>query len=167
MQEPPKEEEMMEAPKEEPEQKPEPEPPKAADEPPPLGTGIKGDGGSDGFGLKYGSGTGGGSGWGTGRKGGSGSTPLGQFQRKVTSSIQDALRNHPKTRSAAYRVENVRVWCDNTGRVTRVKLGSSTGDTSLDAIIERDVLSKVRFPEPPPPEAKMPIVLKFRAQRPN
>ncbi|MHA3774147.1 TonB C-terminal domain-containing protein [Verrucomicrobiota bacterium sgz303538] len=168
VQEPPKEEKMLEQPKmEEPERKPEPAPPKVADEPPPLGTGIKGNGGADGFGLKYGSGMGGN---GTGRIGGSrGSgarSRFGWYASQVQSSITEALRNNRRTRNASLRID-VRIWPDATGRINRAQLASSTGDPALDAAIQNEVLTGLRLPEPPPKDMPLPIVMRLNARRPN
>lgn len=140
---------------------PKPEPAKVPDEPAPLGTGLKGDGpGMSGLGS--GSGIGGGTLGGSG--GGKGGSRFGWYAGQVQSKIAEALRKHPKTKSAGMRVE-VRIWPDTTGRITRAQLASSTGDTALDDAIKNGVLAGLQLQEPPPAGMKLPIVLRLTAQR--
>jgi len=136
-----------------------------SDDPPSevLGTGIVGDGPGDGFGLgSRGSGFGGAR---TGSSGGAGSK-YGRYALGVQNRIADALRRHPKTKSAELRIE-VRVWADSTGRIDRVQLSGSSGDAALDAAIKNEILSGLRLTEPPPSDMPMPIVLRLNAKRPN
>jgi periplasmic protein TonB len=160
---PPPEQKMIEqAPLEE---KP-PEPaPKPAEQPPELGTNIKGDGpgsiaglGARGDGARIG-GNGTGSGRGGGRWDG--------YARQVQSRISETLRTHSKTRSASIRSMQVRIWCDATGRITRVKLMSSTGDAALDAALQNEVFSGLQLREAPPQGMPSPIVLRIASRRPN
>jgi hypothetical protein len=53
------------------------------------------------------------------------------------------------------------------GRITRVQLVSSTGDTSLDATIRDDVLGRLTLREPPPKDMPMPIITRVTAQSPS
>ena len=138
------------------EDKPEEAPPK--DEPP-LGTGIKGDGGNDSFGL--------GSGSGTGRIGGNNDgSKWGWYASQVQSSVADAMRRNRKTRSADLNVK-VRIWPDSSGRVNRAQLASSTGDPSLDSAIQNEVLNGLQLQQPPPAGMPAPIVLRLNAHRPH
>jgi len=139
--------------------------PKPDDKPAPpspsLGTGIKGDGPADGFGL---SGSGG-----NGYLGGSGGhvgSRWGWYAGEVQVAIGDALRKNNQTRTAGFRNE-VRVWLDSTGRVTRVQLVSSTGDPAVDQAIKDNVLNGLQLPDPPPAGMPMPIVMRVTALRPN
>jgi TonB family protein len=135
-----------------------PEQPKEA--PPDLGTGITGNG-PDAFGLS-GRGSGG-----IGRTGSAGShSKWGWYAAQVQSGIADALRRNKRTRSANLRV-TVRVWPDASGRITRAKLGESTGDAALDKAIANDVLAGLQLQEPPPAGMPTPIVLRITAHRPN
>ncbi len=134
------------------EEQPKEAPPK--DEPP-LGTGIKGDGSGDNYGL--------GSGSGTGRIGGDGSK-WGWYASQVQSRIQQALQQNRKTRTASMNV-NVRVWADPNGRISRAQLAGSTGDPSLDNALRDEVLTGLQLPEPPPAGMPAPITLHVIARR--
>lgn len=132
----------------------------AADTGPALSTNIVGSGSPDGFGLSAGGGRSGGGGT------RSSASRFGWYAAKVVSSVTDALREHPLTRQSAFDLR-VRVWADVTGRVTRVKLARSTGDTVVDAAIENEVLRGFQLPEPPPEGMPMPIVMRLSARRPS
>jgi TonB family protein len=135
--------------------KPEPQAAPAPD----LGTGITGPG-NDSFGL---SSRGGG---GIGGKSGGSRSKWGWYAAQVQSGIADALRKNKRTRSANVRV-TVRVWPDASGRITRAKLGESTGDSALDAAITDEVLTGLQLQEAPPAGMPSPIVLRITARRPN
>ncbi len=140
--------------------------PKPDDKPTPpspsLGTGIKGDGPADGFGL---SGSGG-NGFlgGTGNHGGG--SRWGWYASEVQTAIRDALGKDSRTRNAGFRDE-IRVWLDSTGRITRAQLVASTGDPAVDAAIKDNVLNGLQLPDPPPAGMPMPIVMRITALRPN
>ena len=140
-----------------------PEAPKPADDSPPdLGTGIKGDGPPDGFGL---SGKGGAGGAGRGLGGtGTARSRWGWYAAKVQSGISEALRRDPKIREAVINGK-VRIWPDASGRITRAKLDSSTGDAALDAAIIRS-LNGVQLSAPPPADMPSPVILRISARRP-
>lgn len=82
------------------------------------------------------------------------------------SQIANALRNNPKTRKAAMRLE-IRIWPDAAGRISRATLSPSTGDAALDAVIRDEVLTGLQLPEPPPEGMPTPIVMRVTARRPN
>lgn len=137
-------------------------PPEAAPDPSPdLGTGIKGDGPADGFGL---SGRGGGK---PGGRSGAANSKYGNYAYQLQNKISDAIRNHPNTRSASIRGLKVRVWADSTGRITRVKLAGSTGDTKADQALAGEALVGIQLQEPPPAGMPMPIVMRVNAKRPG
>ena len=128
---------------------------------PSLGTGIKGNGPADGFGL---SGSGG-----NGSLGGSGGhvgSRWGWYAGEVQAAIGDALRKNDHTRNAGFRDE-IRVWLDRTGRVTRAQLVSSTGDPAFEQAIKDNALNGLQLPDPPPAGMPMPIVMRVTALRPN
>lgn len=160
---PPREEKMIEqTPVEEKEPEPEPKP---ADDPPPLGTNIKGDGPGDRFGLSS-------SGNGNGRIGGTGGNGAarsrwGWYASKVQGQIADALKRHPKLRTASIAGLKVRVWPDATGRITRAELAGSTGDPALDALVRNEILTGLQLSEPTPAGMPSPIVLRLNLRRPN
>jgi protein TonB len=140
------------------EEKPEEEPPKPPDQPP-IGTNIKGDGTANPFGL----GNAGGNGFGDRA---ATASRFGWYAGQVQSKISEALRNNRKTHAAELSIR-ARIWPDASGRVTRAQLTGSTGDPSLDAAIQDEVLSGLRLREPPPAGMPMPIVLQLTAKRPH
>ena len=96
-----------------------------------------------------------------------GKTKWGWYAAQVQTSITDALRKNPRTRKANVRID-MRIWADPaTGRVTRATLGSSTGDSALDAAIRDQVLTGLQLQQPPPEGMPMPIVMRVTARRPN
>jgi len=136
---------------------------KPQDEPAPgIGTGIKGPGGDNGFGVtKNGS-----SGFFRGEgSGGSGrSNPYGRYFGMLQRSVQDALNKSPAISKAKFR-SNIQLWQDVTGRIIRAKLAVSTGNLTLDEEIVK-ALTEVQQ-EPPPEGLEMPIVIRIEARRPN
>jgi type IV secretory pathway VirB10-like protein len=158
---PPQEQKMMEqTPVNEPEQKAEekPEPPAPA-----LGTGIKGNGPADGFGL----GGSNGSGILGGRNPGGTGSKFGWYAGQVQTKVADALRNHRKTRSASINGIRIRIWPDATGRVNHAQVVGTTGDAAVDDAIKNEVLTGLQLQEPPPPGMPTPIVMRLTARRPN
>ena len=160
---PPKmtEEKMMEqAPVDDSQAKPEePAAPAVAD----VGTGIKGGGPGDAFGLSGNRGNGLIGGTGGAR---TAASRWGWYASAVQVTVSDALRKNPRTRDANFRVE-VRVWADLTGRISRAQLVRTTGDSRLDDAIRNDVLAGLQLNEAPPDGMPMPIVMRLSAHRPN
>lgn len=144
-------------------EEPPPEEAPSADPVPDIGTNLTGPGGPDGYGLGRSKG-------GSGRTGaGLGGAPRsrwGLYAGQVQKTIANALREHPKLRKAALSAQ-VRVWADSNGRITRVALVKSTGDTSLDQAISDETLRGLQLAEAPPAGMPMPINLKLTARRPN
>jgi len=134
--------------------------PKPKDAPAPLGTSFTGPGGGQDLGL--GSGLGGGGGYGSGGGGGS---KYGWYASEVQSRVAEALRNNARTRTASMSLL-IRIWPDSNGRITKVRLGGSTGDPSLDATLQNDILTGMQLADPPPPDMPLPIVMRVSAQRP-
>jgi protein TonB len=140
------------------EQKPDDKP---APPTPSLGTGIKGNGPADGFGL---SGSGG-NGY-LGSSSGTHGNGLGWYAREVQTAIQDALSKNDLTRTASFDVK-IRVWIDSTGRVTRVQLGASTGDPARDAEIQNKILKSIQLQDVPPTGKALSYSFHVTALRPN
>ena len=129
----------------------------------PLGTGIKGDGGADGFGLGTGPG-GGGGGTRVGGTGGGGTRWAG-YSTTVTKRLEDTIRSDERTRFADGRVE-LGVWLDTGGRITRVALRKSTLTAEVDAALKGEVLVGLQI-QPPPADMPQPIWLRTTLRRPN
>jgi len=140
-----------------------PEPAQAPEEAAPMGSNIQGEG-SDAFGLR-GKGGGGMIG-GTGKGQGGSGTKWGWYAGQVQSRVTEALAKHRRTRSASLNLK-VRIWADNTGRVTRASLIDSTGDAALDQALQSEILTGLQLQEPPPEDMPMPIVMRITAKRPN
>jgi outer membrane biosynthesis protein TonB len=103
---------------------------------------------------------------GGGGGGGGGGGRWGWYASIVQSQIEAALRANEKTRHAVMQVQ-VKLWSDGMGRVNRVQLVSSTGDTELDAVIRNQVLRGLTLREPPPKDMPMPINMRVIARRPG
>jgi protein TonB len=103
---------------------------------------------------------------GSGTGGGGGSSRWGWYASIVQAQIEAALRANEKTRHAVMRIQ-VRLWSDGMGRVNRVQLVSSTGDSQLDAVIRDQVLGSLTLREPPPRDMPMPIITRVTAQSPS
>jgi len=141
------------------EQKPKPDM-KAPDKPPgPPGPPATGPASDDGL-------AGGGGGGGDSIGGGGGGSRWGWYASEVQSKVTDALRQNDKTRTASARVK-VRIWIDNTGRVTRVLLRGNGDDPSVDNAIQNEVLNGLTLADPPPSDMPMPINLLLTETRPQ
>lgn len=142
----------------------EPEDKTPAPEAPPeaLGTGITGDGpGTFGLGNR---GEGGGSGQGPSGKGGGGSR-FGRYQGMVERVLSSELRRNPALRKAQFR-SDVSAWVDRTGRITRISLRNTSGDTgSADAV--RAAYVGLQLHEAPPEGMPMPIRIRLTIRPPS
>lgn len=149
------------------EEPPEPsdEPPAevASDEPPlgPLGLDAVAEGPGDAFNL---AGRPGGNGLLGG--GGGGGSRWGWYAYIVQQQLEQALRAHRRTRTARTQIE-IRLWADESGRVTRVVLNPSTGNSAIDDAIKNEILAGLQLREPPPLDMPMPIVARVTARRPG
>ena len=101
---------------------------------------------------------------GNGGGGGGGGTRFGWYAAEVQSRIQEALHQNNKTRTASISGVRIRIWADNTARVTRAQIVGSTGDPSIDSAIN-EVLNGLQFKEPPPSDMPMPIVIQVIERR--
>jgi periplasmic protein TonB len=128
--------------------------------PGPLALDAKGDGPGDSFGL-------GGNPGGRGLLGGGGGgSRWGWYASMVQQQIEAAIRANAKTRNAVMTIR-VRLWADETGRISRVQLASSTGDAEVDAVLRDQVFPGLSLREPPPKDMPMPMVTRITARRPN
>ena len=88
------------------------------------------------------------------------------FSGQVAKSIEDALRRNPASKNAAGIAPVVRVWVDSGGRITRVKLDASTGNTALDGAINEGLVG-IQCPGVTPEDMPQPIRMKVSLRRPN
>jgi TonB family protein len=138
----------------------------------PLALATEGDGPGDQFNLAGNPGGrsltgGGGFGEGTGDGLGGASSPgarFGWYYGKMAKEIEEVFRRQKAVTSAAVRVE-LRIWADPSGRITRVELIRSTGDSRLDEAIQSVV--GLRLAEPPPRDLPMPMIARLTARRPG
>jgi outer membrane biosynthesis protein TonB len=82
----------------------------------------------------------------------------------VQAQIEAALRANPKTRNAILQVQ-VRLWADSSGRVNRVQMVTSTGDSVLDEVLRSEILERLVLREPPPKDMPMPIVTRITERK--
>lgn len=136
------------------------EPEAPADDPGPIGL-PEGNGPGN-----YGPGGKGGGGTGTGSGNRQARSRFGWYAGQVQTVISSALRGNARTRSASFSIR-VAIWADSTGRVTRAKLLGSSGDTTLDQVIQNEVLTGLQLREAPPEGMPMPIQLRLNARKPN
>lgn len=98
-----------------------------------------------------------------GGSGGGGSGRFASYASLVQTQIQSALQANEKTRYASLQLI-VKLWLDESGRVSRVLLNQSTSDSALDAAIRDQALGQLQLREPPPKDMPMPIVLRINAK---
>lgn len=157
-----------------PEVKPPPEPPKLVeeqkiqppvdkpegpkDEPPPgpLALDAKGEAGNDAFGL-------GGKLGGADFLNGGGGTRFGHYAIMMTDVITKSLHDDDKLSSAKFRA-TVKVWLTDTGKVQRVQVMRTTGDSGTDSRIEQVIGAMPALPEVPPKDMPQPIVVRIGAR---
>ena len=143
-----------------PEQKPTETPPQPKTSAPPtgpLGLDAKGEGPGDAFNLAGNAG-------GNGLLGGGGGSRWGWYAGIVQDQVAQILRKNDETRRAEFAAD-VEIWADTAGKITRVRLKTSTGDAALDRAIENKVFAGVVLREAPPSDMPMPIVLRSTGRR--
>lgn len=86
------------------------------------------------------------------------------YAGRVKSRMVQALESHAKTRTAEMSIV-VKVWLDETGRITRTRLDGSTADSGRDAAIRDEILVGLQIAEPPPPGMPMPINMRVTARK--
>ncbi len=119
-----------------------------------LGTALTGGDGTSGLG----SGNGGGNGM-IGGTGGRNYSERGRWQGKFGRAIQDILSRNPELKFAKGSVP-FRVWLDESGRITRVTLNGTTGNSSQDEVLRSKALVG-QVLEPAPPGTPMPVIMRF------
>ena len=134
---------------------PEPEMPEMSDEPPPGDLGVDADGsaGSDGFGL-------------VGRKGGRGLLEGGRFgwySHMLQTSIHEELSNIDLIREKTYSIV-MAIWISEDGKVTRVRLQSSTGEANIDSAIEKALSKDIVLSQAPPFDLPQPVLLRITSR---
>ncbi|HXJ01226.1 MAG TPA: TonB C-terminal domain-containing protein [Micropepsaceae bacterium] len=152
------------------EQKIEPPPtpddkPKDAAPPPdaPLALDAQGGAGSDAFGL---AGKPGGTpltlGGTIGGGGGGGGNGFGHYASLMQDQISKRLREDDKLNTNKFRA-TIRVWLSTVGKVDRVQVMRTTGDTQIDTLIEQAIGTMPVMPEAPPKEMPQPVIVRVGA----
>src|SRR5260221_5039917 len=98
---------------------------------------------------------------------GVGGTRFDWYAAQVQSGIKEALLQNNNTRTASISGVVIRIWVDNTARVTRAQLVGTTGNPSLDSAITDKVLTGLQLKEPPPSDMPMPIVVRVTTHPPS
>jgi periplasmic protein TonB len=104
---------------------------------------------------------------GGGGGGGGGGSRWGYYASMVQTQVQSALQANRRTRLASMPADQIRLWVDGTGRISRVQLMASTGDAELDSIIRDEVLGKLTLSMPPPKDMPQPMVIRVTEHRPS
>jgi TonB family protein len=110
----------------------------------------------------YGLAVGNGSGNMIGGGGGDGKAAYQSYGRIVSADVQAALRRDDKLRFAKFAAE-LRIWLDASGKVTQVRLMSSSGDAAVDNEVTRS-LSGLALREAPPKDMPQPIRLRTKSE---
>jgi protein TonB len=104
---------------------------------------------------------------GNGLSNGGAGTRFGLYAAQVQSGIKEALLQNSRTRTASISGVVIRIWVDNTARITRAQLVGTMGDPSLDSAITNEVLTGLQLKEPPPADMPMPIVVRVTTHLPS
>jgi len=99
---------------------------------------------------------------GGGGGGGGAAVNYGRYASLMQDQIGRRLRSDDKLNIAKFRA-TIRVWLTAVGKVDRVQVLRTTGDTQLDAQIEQVIGSMPGMPEAPPKEMPQPIVVRIGA----
>jgi protein TonB len=138
--------------------------PQQDDAPPPgadLGVDADGSGSGDGFGLV------GKKGAGDLISGGGGGNPWGRYDallnEAVSSAFQQALARDKVLKDKNYKVI-VKVWIDDSGKVTRTALVDSTGDARADEVLKEALRDMRVLRESPPADMPQPVKIKVTSR---
>jgi len=137
-----------------PKDQPEPEP--KNDEPPPaaaLGLDTDGSAGGDAFGLAARRG-------GSDLLGGNGGAVFAWYTNRLKDAVVEHLSGDSRLGAKKFSV-SVQVWIASDGRVTEIKLVTTTGNHDLDQRIEAALTSLTRIGDAPPLEMPQPVSLKI------
>ena len=100
-------------------------------------------------------------GGGTGGRGGGGNL-FGRYAALMQDQIGRRLREDEKLNTMKFRA-TIRVWLTGAGKVDRVQVMRTTGDTQLDSLIEQELGAMPTLPEAPPREMPQPVIVRIAA----
>jgi protein TonB len=127
----------------------------------PLALDAQGSGGGDAFGL---AGKPGGTPLllGGGNAGGGGGNGFVHYASLMQDQIGRRLRQDDKLNTNKFRA-TIKVWVSTGGKVDRVQVLRTTGDSRLDVLIEEVIGTMPSMPEAPPREMPQPVIVRIGA----
>lgn len=126
-----------------------------------LGTNITGNGPD--MGLTRG----GGNGMIGGRKGGLGGTnPYARYSLSAKTTVEEALRRDPATRSALTNGLKVEFWPDSNGRVTRAEIIGASAGSAIDQAVKRVLIGLQTQPASSRREMPPSVKIRITARKP-
>ncbi|GLU35585.1 TonB family protein [Trinickia caryophylli] len=161
---PEKVEQQTKAPVERPTEVPKPaQSPKPADNTPrQLTMNAPAQAGTDGFNIGAGDGTG------MAGSGGAGAFGNATYRQYMAYLLQQAVERDKRVQQAGggSRFDvNLNVWMEPSGRIVKVAIARSTGDTALDDAIASAIQAIGRMDEAPPPNATYPVLVKLQGRK--
>ena len=104
-----------------------------------------------------------------GKKGGhdligsGGESPFAWYAASIQSDIVDYLSDHTDIRKKRYSVK-VRLWIDNSGRIKRSELLTSTGDKQMDITLAMALKKMKPLRDKPPQDLPQPVNLQITSR---
>jgi TonB family protein len=80
----------------------------------------------------------------------------------MQDQIGRRLDEDEKLDSSRFRA-TVRIWLTENGQVEKVELARTTGDETIDDLIEQALSSMPKMPQPPPREMPQPVIVRIGA----
>jgi len=80
----------------------------------------------------------------------------------MQDQIGRRLREDEKLNTMKFRA-TIRVWLSLAGKVDKVQVLRTTGDTQLDVLIEQELGAMPTMPEAPPREMPQPVIVRIAA----
>jgi hypothetical protein len=87
---------------------------------------------------------------------------FGRYASLMQNQISRHIRQDEKLNTAKFRA-TIRVWLTNAGKVDRVQVLRTSGDTQLDKLIEQELGTMPAMPETPPREMPQPVIVRIGA----
>lgn len=120
--------------------------------------------GTDNFAIGAGDGSG------MSGSGGGGTFGNATYSQYLSYTLQQAIERDSKVQESgggARFTVRVNVWLEPSGRITKVTIAQSTGDSKLDDAIVNALQTLGRLDEPPPPAWQYPVRLNLQGHQPG
>jgi periplasmic protein TonB len=120
--------------------------------------------GSDNFNIGAGDGTG------MAGSGGGGTFGNATYSQYLMYTLQQAVERDSKVQESgggSRFAVRVNVWLEPSGRITKVTIAQSTGDTKLDDAIVNALQTLGRLDEPPPSSLQSPVRMSLQGHQPG